>query len=116
MIKHTMQEIADFTGCYVAQDDISGDVYLYKYEPELLKSHGMWEAKVVNHVCDGYEIDRDFVSDADTHDWTKLVEPRVGCDKAQHNSDGSCLGLCRSENDDEPIEQCKNCKRCTAND
>lgn len=77
MKQHTMQEWADWTGCYVAQDNISGDVYLYKYVPELLRTHGMWEAKIINHVCDGYEIDVDFVSDAATHDWAVLVKPNT---------------------------------------
>ena len=36
---------------------------------------------------------------------------RYACPDAQKNADGSCLGLSRSEDDDEPHEICKACTK-----
>ena len=37
------------------------------------------------------------------------------CDSAVKTSMGLCNGYCRSENDDEPIDQCKACKKYVRN-
>ncbi len=38
----------------------------------------------------------------------------VDCASAEHEVNGKCLGYGRSENDDEPCEQCAACPKCTA--
>lgn len=43
-----------------------------------------------------------------------LKSQNPNCDAANHDA-GGCLGYCHSENDDEPIDACKNCNRYTGN-
>ena len=71
MIKRTPQEIADFFGCYVAQDK-DGDWYIYEKAPALELFDAMWKdggrsAKTPHEA---------FMAVPDDHDWTHLYEPQ----------------------------------------
>ena len=59
----------------------------------------------IEHIklCYAYESDYEAFDMA-----IKALKPN--CEAADHNpSSGKCCGYGRSENDDEPIEECKNC-------
>ncbi len=70
MIKRTPQEIADFFGCYVAQDE-SGEWYMYKDKPIRNEDRGIW----VGSIEDPLRIPYMTVEIPDNHDWTHLYEP-----------------------------------------
>ena len=83
MIKRLPQEIADFFGCYVAQDK-SGDWYLYEKAPVLDLSEAMWidggrSAKAPHEA---------FMAVTEDHDWKKLYSPKPADsdNKASHQS------------------------------
>lgn len=70
MIRRTPQEIADFFGCYIAQDK-DGDWYIYEKAPALELFDAMWKdggrsAKTPHEA---------FMAVPDDHDWTHLYEP-----------------------------------------
>ena len=44
-------------------------------------------------------------------DWCPLVKVTINCDRAEKTADGRCLGYGKSEDDDEPIEKCKQCEK-----
>lgn len=70
MIKRTMQEWADFTGCYAIRDDEPSDVFLCTAYPTIDLDMGGW---LSHNTC--LEIDSDLVADFAEHDWRVLVEP-----------------------------------------
>ena len=83
MNKHTPQEWADITGCYVARDRDRQCFDLYEEKPEINNKEGWWEDTVGNVGS----IPRDLVKeDLDTYDWTTLYEPRK-VDNAPHQSE-----------------------------
>lgn len=71
MIKRTPQEIADFYGCYVAQDK-DGDWYIYEKAPVADLSEAIWRdggrSAETPHEA--------FMAVPENHDWTKLYEPQ----------------------------------------
>lgn len=67
MIKRTPQEIADFTGCYVAQT-ATGYWFLSEEKPPL-RSYG-WITR------DRYDLPDVFVDVPEGHSWDHLYEPR----------------------------------------
>lgn len=69
MIRRTPQEIADFFGCYVAQDD-NGWWWAYENKPILVEEQ--WEC---NGMC--FEIAENPIDIPDDHIWTKLYSPNV---------------------------------------
>ena len=72
MIKHTPQEIADFFGCYVAQDK-EGPWYLYYDGEEPIQwSYSKW------YVDSGRYIDiTKFVIEPENHNWRHLYKPQL---------------------------------------
>ena len=77
MIQHTMQEIADFFGCYAAKDSQYAQTcdYLWLFENKPYYTSGVWY-----FTDDYYKIGKDLISDFDTHDPSVLVEPRKNVD------------------------------------
>lgn len=73
MTKHTMQEWADFTGCYVAKSRSQSGVCLYGEKPQLERwfSIKLWAGE----FC--AVIKGDLVADFATHDYRVLVEPHT---------------------------------------
>ena len=71
MIKRTPQEIADFYGCYVAQDK-SGDWYLYEKAPAIDLSKAIWTDGGVSTRG----MSNIFMDFPEGHDWTKLYGPQ----------------------------------------
>lgn len=75
MIKRTPQEIADFFGCYVAQDD-KGAWYAYANKPDMIPAtdhvRGYWNS--VDDSCSCLLYECLFVPE--NHDWTELYEPQ----------------------------------------
>ena len=69
MIKRTPQEIADFYGCYVAQDRWDEAWCFYGDRP--IRGQQGWHAL-------GYlgKIPREFIDVPADHDWTKFYEPQ----------------------------------------
>lgn len=67
MIKRTPQEIADFTGCYVAQT-ATGYWFLSEEKPPL-RSYG-WITR------DRYDLPDGFVNVPEGHSWDHLYEPQ----------------------------------------
>lgn len=53
----------------------------------------------------------DFDSEFDNSDTAVLHDSYTICSSAEKSADGMCNGYGQSENDDEPIEICKNCDR-----
>ena len=80
MIKRTPQEIADFYGCYVAQDK-SGDWYLYEKAPVADLSEAIWRdggrSAETPHEA--------FMAVPENHDWTKLYEPQGNQGKTEED-------------------------------
>lgn len=77
MKKHTMQEIADFFGCYVAQFK-NGSVFFYSAPPLLFESAGGWAM----HSDEKLRLKFDSKTtsalvDTRGHDWRVLVEPHA---------------------------------------
>lgn len=70
MIKRSPQEIADFFGCYVAQDN-NGHWFVYQEEPTIKDTK--WE----NLYSAVASIGIAFVDIPNNHDWTKLYSPNV---------------------------------------
>lgn len=71
MIRRTPQEIADFFGCYVAQN---GNGYWYAYEKEPTIVGTVWESP--SNSGSGM-IGMDLIARSDHPDWTKLYSPNV---------------------------------------
>ena len=64
MIKHTLQEIADFFGCWVAVDENSPLIYGYRSEPRVSRSpDNTFYGNLIGSVCNA-----DFISDL-PEDW-----------------------------------------------
>ena len=72
MIKRTPQEIADFTGCYVAQD-FDGSWMAYETKPTMNKYKKHWTLK--DGVGAMLIIHRNMLDIPEDHHWTKLYEP-----------------------------------------
>lgn len=73
MNKHTPQEWADITGCYVARDRDSRVFDLYEEKPEINIKRGWWDDIGGNVGTLPYgAVDVDL----DAHDWSTLYEPR----------------------------------------
>lgn len=81
MIKRTPQEIADFFGCYVAQD-MSDRWYAYEEKPHMERNN-TWDIDCGRSVSiigdDLFDIPAD-------HDWTHLYEPQITCEKRIKNA------------------------------
>ena len=72
MIKRTPQEIADFFGCYVAQDE-NGEWWVYVNKPILEEDHWATSNEDAFEIGDlpiEIEVPKD-------HVWTKLYSPNV---------------------------------------
>ena len=69
MIKRLPQEIADFTGCWVAQTP-TGHWFIAKKRP-LLRSYG-WFIRIENR----YDLPDGFVNVPEGHSWDHLYEPQ----------------------------------------
>ena len=86
MIKRTPQEIADFFGCYVAQDD-KGAWYAYANKPDMIPAtdhvRGYWNSVDDSCSCLLYEC----LSVPENHDWTHLYEPQSA---DSDNKEASC--------------------------
>ena len=65
MIKRTLQEWADFTGCYIAMD---ANDYVYAYTAEPLVHNKFWEG------APNYSIPDELVN-TENHDWKNIVSP-----------------------------------------
>ena len=75
MNKHTPQEWADWTGCYVNQDK-NGLWYLHKHKPELMLEEGYWNPQ---KGANDFEMNifSILISAPADHNWTHLYEPRL---------------------------------------
>lgn len=73
MIKRTPQEIADFTGCYVAQD-FDGSWMAYEIKPTMNKTKRYWILK--DSVGAMLIIHSNMLDIPEDHDWTQLYEPQ----------------------------------------
>lgn len=85
MIRRTPQEIADFFGCYVAQD-MSDRWYAYQKKPHMERKN-TWVTDDGGSIC---IIGDDLFDIPDNHDWTVLYEPRTTCEErteAPHQSE-----------------------------
>ena len=67
MRKRTPQEIADFFGCYIAQDR-DGSWYLYDEKPIEWSVYGTWSTEKA-----AIKIN-ELVITPECHDWTRLYE------------------------------------------
>lgn len=90
MIKRTPQEIADFFGCYVAQDD-KGAWYAYANKPDMIPAtdhvRGYWNS--VDDSCSCLLYECLFVPE--NHDWTHLYKPSCSEKSADFdNKEASC--------------------------
>ena len=87
MIKRGPQEIADFFGCYVAQDE-DGGWYMYKDKPMRNEDRGIW----VGSIDDPLRIPYMTVEIPDNHFWTILYEPQPYSEKSadSNNKEASC--------------------------
>jgi len=75
MIKHTMQEIADYFGMYVCIDLVRYNyINLFEEKPEF--ACNAWVPKNM-YAERSKTISSFFVSDYDTHDWKILVKPKI---------------------------------------
>lgn len=81
MIKRSPQEIADFFGCYVAQD-MSDRWYAYQKKPHMERKN-TWVTDDGGSIC---MIGDDLFDIPDNHDWTVLYEPRTTCEKRMENA------------------------------
>lgn len=81
MNKHTPQEWADWTGCYIAQDE-DGDWFLYRDKPSRALHKQYWGSFNGFYIC----IPKDFIDVPADHKWTTLYEPRKS-DNAPHQSE-----------------------------
>lgn len=80
MIKRTMQEWADFTGCYVAKSKMTGDIWLHDGKPIIDTDLDVWNG-VPACLLAFFDVERaDYIEtpiiDAKDHDWRVLVEPK----------------------------------------
>ena len=84
MNKHTPQEWADWTGCYVNQDK-NGLWYLHKHKPELMLEEGYWNPQ---KGANDFEMNifSILISAPADHNWTHLYEPQK-VDNAPHQSE-----------------------------
>ena len=97
MIKRTPQEIADFFGCYVAQDG-NGYWHMFNMKPTLIKStcvNPNVKAWYLNdHDCVRYAcLYEGWVDVPSDHDWTHLYEPHP-----DNKSDGCYADKADSDN------------------
>lgn len=74
MNKRTPQEIADFFGCYVAQNPETGGWYLFREKPERDETLGWVTTSGNENVALFSSICIDAPAD---HDWTHLYEPQA---------------------------------------
>lgn len=83
MIKRTPQEIADFFGCYVAQDK-NGGWYAYEVIPSIDKLNQEWKNYKLGYV---FSLE-DSVDTPMNHVWTQLYEPcvRNTCENEDENA------------------------------
>ena len=79
MIKRLPQEIADFTGCWVAQTP-TGHWFIAKKRP-LLRSYG-WFIRIENR----YDLPDGFVNVPEGHSWDYLYEPQGKEGKTEEDS------------------------------
>ena len=70
MIKRTPQEIADFFGCYVAQDE-AGSWFLYQDKPALINES--WSVPENSILLRNEEL----INVPGNHHWRCLYEPRM---------------------------------------
>lgn len=80
MIKRTPQEIADFFGCYVAQDKIE-DWYLYRKKPSC-DGEKRWKCMKDDRI-QGF-LEPSAVNAPGDHEWTHLYEPSNSREKPDH--------------------------------
>ncbi len=80
MIKRTPQEIADFFGCYVAQDKIE-DWYLYRKKPSC-DGEKRWKCMKDDRI-QGF-LEPSAVNAPGDHEWTHLYEPSNSSEKPDH--------------------------------
>ena len=89
MIKRTPQEIADFFGCYVAQDGI-GNFKAYSEKPEFVledERYGVRNVWVMANKPEGvFEYITNLVDAPKYHDFHILYEPHLP-DSAPHQSE-----------------------------
>lgn len=87
MIKRGPQEIADFFGCYIAQDE-DGDWYMYKDKPMRNEDRGIW----VGSIDDPLRIPYMTVEIPSNHFWKILYEPQPYSEKSADfiNKEASC--------------------------
>lgn len=80
MIKRTPQEIADFFGCYVAQDE-AGCFMIYSEKPEFILEDEMYGVKnvwVMANKPEGvFEYITSLVDVPEDHDFHRLYEPNL---------------------------------------
>lgn len=80
MIKRTMQEWADFTGCYVTKcGDEYGDIWLHDGKPSI-DDNNIWNGTPLC-ILDFFDFEKSEyigvpITDAKDHDWRVLVEPK----------------------------------------
>lgn len=82
MKKRTMQEIADFFGAYVVRDKKFPVAVVSSSFPSLAVCFNdyCWvfqNRKNNSNMKSAIEINSDFVSDVQRHDWRKIVVPRI---------------------------------------
>lgn len=73
MIKRTPQEIADFFGCYVAQDT-TGYWFVYENKPRPSAIYKLWNCSTGDRSC----ILSRLIDVPFNHDWRCLYEPQSG--------------------------------------
>lgn len=72
MKKRTMQEWADFTGCYVVREGETDNIIFCATLPTIDYEIEGWNAS-----SPWAEVSCDFVADFAEHDWRVLVEPHA---------------------------------------
>lgn len=81
MIKRTPQEIADFFGCYVAQNERSGSFKIYSEKPEVIiedEVYGVRNVWVMANKPEGvFEYITSLVEVPKDHDFHRLYEPNL---------------------------------------
>ena len=65
MKKHTIQEWANFTGLFIAQDGLCGDVYGYEKKP--IWTHSWWIGEPI------IKIPCEVISNFNTYDYRKIT-------------------------------------------
>lgn len=87
MNKHTPQEWADWTGCYVNQDK-NGLWYLHKNKPELMLEEGYWNPQkgASDFEMNIFSI---LISASADHNWTHLYEPNYQKEADSDNKEES---------------------------